>query len=209
MLVDESYGYKDQSARFVLMDESLMSITTEHTFRLVVLSESRFFFRRYLWDSNGGEERIPQVVSPRQPSGRQTQKLHGPVVRGTNGERFLVVDMGRTLMKGEEEEISFSHSYLSSRPKPYGFIGLIAHQGCERIQLSAILPRCKVRQVSLREYLPRAEKPYSETILSGTPLEADNPHRLPGGWDIYSAEIENPIATRRYRIAWDQITDMI
>jgi hypothetical protein len=188
------------SAQHVLevIDSRSTTFRTKHILIVSPTTAARFYVRRFDWTgATGPDEPLPEVVTEHDVWGTPKHKIHGPLV--TQGiERIVVVDLGRTLARGEREKLVFSHTlkdFGGSFQRVLGVRPDAEESEIENLELTVTLPANGSVNVRYEKY----QAP--DHVLDVTKLEPtiDGDGRL-----SYSIKLPSPQRDKfGHRITWD------
>lgn len=191
-----SFRVVDVSHTYEVVDARWMAVRTRHKFVLEAIHPNRLFLREYTWANEFGIEKRPVILSGKTQSGIASHRIQGPVIIGEQGSRIAVIDLGRTVDPGERETVEIEHFFVRVDPGADGFVGELAKDGCNSVELTAILPKCDSPQPLFKG------KPGNSAEWSTVePLSYDM-HE--SGRIRIHKRISDPEPLWRYRIAWDQ-----
>lgn len=199
-----TFREKRVESTYTVLDHESMAVRSSHKYLLESVGNQRFYSREYFWDSAGGIEKDPMLLSGRDSNGMQRHRVLKPVIQEPDGRRIAVVDLGRTFSTGETEELEMEYFFVSVAPKPPSFVGYIAREGCEHVELHAILPR----RILKSRVLSRVWMPGAANSSQDEPMEPDVPVKSqwisrPDDWVHYSFKVPAPSPGWKYRIQWD------
>lgn len=137
-----SFRFREVEHQLEIVDRGWTTFRSEHKFWLEAKQPTRFFVRDFFWTGSGAEkEPVPELVSEVDVWGFPHHRVHGPML--VEGEsRVLVVDLGRTIGKGEVEVVHFRHRMkdLGGTFNPV-LASLPATEIIKRLAIRLILPR--------------------------------------------------------------------
>lgn len=176
-----------------VLDDSCTTFRSEHIFLIRAELRSRFFLRRFKWTGSDDEEE-PELETTYDKWGHPTQRVHGPVIR--EGQwRIVVVDLGRALEIGEEDNLHFRHRLRDLNGKFEPFLGHSPKPGTQHINLKVVLPESLSKDVIFDERMLDTDKVIDSVPLSGQSVDQNR--------FVFEKEIPNPAQQNRaYRIRW-------
>ena len=95
--------------KFEVVDEGSTTFRSEHHYLVEVIKPTRFFFRQFFWTGSDNSDETTILETAIDQWGHPLHRLHGPIIR-ENRSRIVIVDLGRTLVQGHREEITFRHN---------------------------------------------------------------------------------------------------
>lgn len=203
MAIDSAFTLLSVTHTYEVLDSKWMSIRTSHIFELEAIRAHRFYFREYFWHNERGIEKPPQVTSGQSEAGVSSHRLHGPVATGPEGYRLAVLDLGRIVEPGETETVKIEHFFVRVDPDKDGLVGELAKAGARAIHLKAILPS---RPDLRTHYASRHATAGDESWLEWEDL---TPQAFDDRRVAVSKSVQDPQQNVRYRICWDQNTDVV
>ncbi|TDO14928.1 hypothetical protein EV580_3066 [Mycobacterium sp. BK086] len=189
-----SFEYLSVAHEMLVVDESSMTIITNHTVHVRALRAERFFERIYCW-TGSGVEKDPKVLSKLDDLGH-VHKLHGPVIRN-GSERIYLIDLGRRLAEGEEEIIEFEHTFVDVGRTFVPFLGHRAKPGLRDLQLRVLLPDKDRRSVRKECWREGSQHPYQIEMADPSPCERNGVT-----YHAYEFRRDRPEPGDRYRLTW-------
>lgn len=195
--LNDGFTRREVAHHLQVMDDSAMTIHSTHSYVLVADRATRFFQRRYEWTGSGVETE-PEVLSGIDQLGHRTHRIHGPIVHEAGGDRLLLLDIGRTMQKGDTESVAISHKFVDTGSTFKPFMGHLAYNGCKQITIAVSLPQGLSADV---EFEVRSEKgashPKEREPLAGIE-EVDDRLVL----SRYEKVIQKPVPGEYYSIVW-------
>src|SRR5437867_4752734 len=131
---EKAFAKVDVQHQLEVLDNNSTTFRSSHLFTVRAAVKSRFFERRYSW-TGGDDTDSPEVVCDHDMWGHARHKVHGPVIR-EDKTRIVLLDLGRTLERGEEEQIHIIHSLRDLNGTFEPFMGQFAGPELEKISLS-------------------------------------------------------------------------
>lgn len=180
-----SFRFREVEHQLEVVDLGWTTFRSEHKFWLEAKQPARFFVRDFFWTGSGAEkEPPPELVTEVDVWGFPHHRVHGPML--VEGEsRVLVVDLGRTIGKGEVEVVEFRH-----RMKDLGktFNQVLSSESTseivKRLALRMILPRDASQRVRYLSVTTDTKKVIDSREVTAVPLE--------DGRMLFEAVILNP-----------------
>jgi hypothetical protein len=178
-----------------VVDLRARTIRTRHLLHIIAVRRARFFERRFTWTGRGVEKE-PQFHSGQSAFGRQTHRLHGPIL-SEGMRRLFLIDLGRDLEPGEEEQIEFEQTFIDTAGTFQPVLGCRVPDpmAAGEIVLQVTLPaRADVTAHRETHFIDQDTCIDRELLV---PSIADDTGRHVYRYDIRSSEVG-----KLYRIAW-------
>lgn len=195
--MEDGFTRKEVSHHLTVVDPSFMTIESRHTYLLVAHRPSRFFQRRYEWTGSGGEG-LPVVTSGIDKLGHRNHNLQGPVVQEEDDHgRILVVDLGRTVPKGDSETVQIEHTFVDTGQTFKPFMGHRAYVGCKKVTIAVSLPLGLNVFAEFETRKVGAKLPSSREPLTGIPEDEDLLQLV-----RFQKVVPQPVPDEWYSIMW-------
>ena len=190
------FNYENVDHRLEVVDRSATTFRSEHYFDMKAREPSRFFIREYGWTGSGmASEQVPELVTGIDKWGFPLQRVHGPVVI-ENNLRILVIDLGRTISKGERVEVRFKHKMKDLSNTFQSRLSFAPSRKIRgTLKLSVSLPDWKQLRVMYQKFTHDTQK-----IVDSTQIEPEVPT---SGRLIFVKEIVKPSAENMgHKLVW-------
>ena len=192
---DSTFTWLSVSHAFEVVDASSTTFRSEHIFRVRAEIDTRFFTRHYFWTGSGSvDEPEPLLVCEDDVWGFPQHRVHGPVIiEGTS--RILVIDLGRTLVAGQEEVIHFCHRLKDLNHTFDPYIGHLSRPGMKKLDLSVALPEALSENVTFQERM----------LDTGSAIHVEQLHPMciKNGTCKFDKQVTKLASENRgYRICW-------
>jgi len=194
--MDDGFTRREVSHHLTVVDPSFMTIKSRHTYVLVADRQSRFFQRRYSW-TGSGDETPPVVSSGIDQMGHRNHKLQGPVVSEKDNGRLLVVDLGRTLAKGDSETVVIEHSFVDTGQTFKPYMGHLAYTGCKKISIAVSVPKNLSVTAEFEVRKGSSDHSSAREVLEGLPEQDDLLELV-----RFEKVISKPVPGEHYAIVW-------
>lgn len=197
--LDDGFVWAEVDHHFQVIDDSALTVKTQHQYRLKCVRSSRFAIVRYEWTGHG-PERPPKVSRPAfaAPGEPLVRTLGSPRVHGGSG-RYLVLDLGRVYTPGEFTSFQVDHFFIDTSQSFSPVMTHLGLEGQDRVSINVYLPEGHAHTVRAIERFSTDELVDTPEFLEGNQAERNGVHCL---HYQYSPSTVN--SGRRYGIHWEQ-----
>jgi hypothetical protein len=178
-----------------VLDNASTTFRSEHTFCIKARIAARFYQRKFAWTGSGAsEEPPPDLITDYDNWGFPRHRIHGPVIR-ENTSRIVLVDLGRTMSKGETDTVHFVHRLKDLNATFVPYLGISPRSGTNKISLKVVLPDALSGHVFFEERTTD-----TNTAIASEKLTASEEM---DGRKTFKHEVRRPeTSNRTYQIAW-------